>query len=497
MDVFNFKQYLETALAEATPETEAALMAQLEETLATWRAKNHLPSSLDKVMKLMNEINLTGVLPTLPEELAHYHQFKEILTNFIILQQFTLAISRGDLNQSLAVKGRMAGSLRSLQASLRHLTWQTQQIAKGYFSQRVDFMGEFSAAFNHMTASLARTDLELKQAKEAAEAANHAKSIFMATMSHELRTPLHGILGYAQILQLDDTLTASQKEKLAVIEQSGKHLLMLIEDVLDITTIEMGKVEFCPAQFHLPTLLKNISTLMQIQADSRDITFQFEIDYSHLPTMVYGDEKRLRQVLINLLGNAIKFTDRGQVTLRIGIGNQEFSIPNSSKIRFEITDTGIGIAPQDLEIIFRPFQQIGDLNRRAEGTGLGLAICRSFVELMGGELHVTSTLGQGSRFWFDLVLPESDNQPETAPFEQTNKPAVAPNIESMIIPPPELLASLLNSVLIGDIKEIQDKLIELALLDPQFKPFVDEIQRLTKGFQLNKIRSLLEGVGSR
>jgi signal transduction histidine kinase/DNA-binding response OmpR family regulator len=247
----------------------------------------------------------------------------------------------------------------------------------------------------------------LQIAKTAAESANKAKSIFLANMSHELRTPLNAILGYAQLLKRDAGLSERQGTAARTIHQSGTHLLTLITDILDLSKIEAGKFELHPAPFDLRGFLGGIADIIRVRAEEKVLTFTCDAP-PELPDFVLADEKRLRQVLLNLLGNAIKFTDHGQVGLHVSIASRS---GNDAILCFEVRDTGVGIPEDQIEAIFQPFEQVGEVQRRSGGTGLGLSISSKLVELMGSEILVKSKAGAGSSFSFQLAMPIARSQP--------------------------------------------------------------------------------------
>ncbi len=244
-----------------------------------------------------------------------------------------------------------------------------------------------------------RTDEELHRAKEIAEAASTAKSRFVTGMSHELRTPLNSILGYAQILQKDQGMPAHRLEAVSVIRRSGDHLLSLIDGLLDIARIEAGRLRLDRSELQFADFLDQIERMFRLQAEQKGLRFKYEVS-GRLPQAVHADAKRLRQILMNLVGNAVKFTDSGSVTLRVAY-RRELAY-------FDIEDTGPGIAPEDMERIFLPFERGGSEGRNAEGgTGLGLTITRLLIDLMGGDIVARSEPGKGSVFSVRLYLPEA------------------------------------------------------------------------------------------
>lgn len=252
---------------------------------------------------------------------------------------------------------------------------------------------------------------ELAEAKDMAEGASRAKSEFLANMSHELRTPLNGILGYAQILGGDSGLSPHQLEGVQIIRDCGEHLLTLINDILDLSKIEARRLELLMSPFPLEEFLWSLCGVIRMRAEQKGLRFEFVAEPA-LPGTVCLDENRLRQVLMNLLSNAVKFTDKGAVWLRVSACPEAES--SRVVLRFEVEDTGPGIAEAELGRVFEPFEQAGDRLRRFEGTGLGLAISRRLVRAMGGDLLVTSRIGAGSLFFFEISAEASDVETESA-----------------------------------------------------------------------------------
>ena len=252
---------------------------------------------------------------------------------------------------------------------------------------------------------LKRTEADLADAKARAEAANRAKSTFLANMSHELRTPLNAVLGFSRLLKRDPEVTPRQQETLDIIARSGEHLLNLINNVLDMAKIESGRVILEESEVDLPRLLSEIQSLMGVGAVEKGLRFALVHD-PDLPRFVAVDAGKLRQVLLNLVGNAIKYTNAGGVKLRARLSRQDDA--QRARVRFEVEDSGPGISQEDCQRIFFPFVQLGGQAPVQAGTGLGLAICNQYVEIMGGQIGVTSELGKGSVFYFTIpviVLP--------------------------------------------------------------------------------------------
>jgi PAS domain S-box-containing protein len=270
---------------------------------------------------------------------------------------------------------------------------------------------------DHLEELVKERTSELAIAKEIAESANHAKSSFLSSISHELRTPLNAILGYTQILKRKN-LDSETLQGLDIIEKSGKHLLTLITDILDLTKIEAGRMELIPEPIYFSPFLTTILNIIRTRADSKGLQLLYQCD-GDLPQVIISDETRLRQILINLLGNAVKYTDTGSILFQIKCidkypSNPTYNTETMTRLLFSVSDTGTGINQNQMDRLFKPFEQIGDPTHWKEGTGLGLSISRQLVEIMGGELKVKSQPGVGSTFWFEITVPvgNTNNIPE-------------------------------------------------------------------------------------
>lgn len=257
------------------------------------------------------------------------------------------------------------------------------------------------ALISYIAELMRRAQRKAKRAQEEAEAANKAKSVFLSNMSHELRTPLNAILGFSRILNNDSNVTQEQKANLGIITRSGEHLLQLINNILDIAKIESGKIVLEESDTDLYSLLQEVHSLMNVRATEKELDFTSE-QSSDLPRFITVDSGKLRQVLINLVGNAIKYTASGKIIIRTVVVKNEVS--QKVRLRFEVEDTGTGIRLEDREKLFMPFVQIGGRDSKVGGTGLGLTISKQNVELMGGQIGVSGEFNKGSLFYFEIPV---------------------------------------------------------------------------------------------
>ncbi|MEG3924231.1 ATP-binding protein [Microcoleus sp. D3_18a_C4] len=344
-----------------------------------------------KIIKIFQEQQKQAV-----KEGENLNQTEEIVKWGILV--FTLLILTG---QFFLILLPAVWSIKKLQAGVA-------TIREGNLDYRLDIqtgdeVEQLASEFNRMTVKLAESYRDLEAKKDYANAANQAKSEFLANMSHELRTPLNGILGYAQILGRSKVIPEKERHGVNIIHQCGSHLLTLINDILDLSKIEARKLELTPKAIHLPSFLQGVVEICRVRSDQKGINFIYQPD-PNLPTGIETDEKRLRQVLLNLLGNAIKFTDKGSITLKVEAIEPNATMP-LPRLKFQVIDTGVGIASDQVNKLFQAFEQVGDRKRQSEGTGLGLAISQRIVQLMGGEIQVESQLGVGSTFYFEVALP--------------------------------------------------------------------------------------------
>jgi len=307
---------------------------------------------------------------------------------------------------------------------------------------------------------------ELKLLKAEADAANRAKTIFLQTVSHEIRTPMNAILGYAQLMSQDPDLGTTAKANLKIISQSGEHLVALITDVLDMSKIEAGRTEINTARFNFRQLVDYLVSMFRLSAEAKALRLEVLFDGEAVEHVV-ADEGKVRQILINLLGNAIKFTASGLIKLHVTLCRRR---ANQLWLSATIEDTGPGIADEEQGRLFQPFSQMRRGLKVQEGTGLGLAIVRSYARLMGGDITVTSIFGRGSTFQFDIPIESDDLQIDSAPSSQTDATrlrtetaASSPGVKplKLLALPVELINELHHAVQNGE-KDRLDELIRNA-----------------------------------
>ncbi len=380
---------------------------------------------------------------------------------------------------------------------ISQLTTAAEVIAKGQLNRRVeierqDELGTLATAFNQMAYRLKtsfkelehrvrKRTAELNKAKEAAENANQTKDRFLARISHELRSPLNTIISYGKILEENPELMPNRVKGLRIIRESGIHLLNLIEDILDFSKLNARKIEFNPTWLHWESFLNGIVDMVEISATEKQLMFECEV-VGNVATGIWADGKRLRQILLNLLNNAIKFTEQGKVTLKVTVRKQTKAV-GATSLRFAVIDTGVGISPEHLEKIFQPFEQVSLSEQRADGTGLGLAISKQIVELMGSELKVKSKLGIGSTFWFDIKLPVVEVIPKE--LENGSVKALTSSARLVDIIPEELenrpVKALTSSARLVEV--IPEELVEVIPEEPENRP----VKPLALNARKNKI----------
>lgn len=337
---------------------------------------------------------------------------------------------------SLVTARRLSQGLRELIRSGEMLAQEGPQgfthnsIHSSFENSHIEELSNLAKAFNRMAVQLRQSfdvlearvqerTAALQQAKSEAESANQAKSRFLSNMSHELRTPLNSILGFTQVMNRDLSLSATQREQLDIINRSGEHLLGMINDVLDMAKIESGRVDINLSNFDLHRLLDTLESMFSMRLFTKGVALVIERPHN-VPQFINTDEGKLRQILINLIGNAIKFTDQGQIQVRVRfLAALKTEEKSAALLSFEVEDTGIGITPIELSSIFEAFVQskLSTHNSTRIGTGLGLSICREFVQLLGGEIFASSEMGKGSLFQFYIPI-ESASEPIHLPLAQ-------------------------------------------------------------------------------
>ena len=331
---------------------------------------------------------------------------RTILTRVARLAQAVTKVQAGDLSVRASPSAPGRSSPDEIDVLQRGFDTMVERLEK--------LVGELERRVTDRTRDLALAKEAAESAQQRAEAAGLAKTTFLSMMSHELRSPLNGILGFAQLLQLDKGMSERALNGLNIIRQSGDHLLTLINDILDMSKAEAGRMELYPEPVGLAEFLRVVASIVSVRAEQKSLVFTTDIDFD-IPHSVLMDAKRMRQVLLNLLSNAVKFTDQGEVTFRV---RRMAQASRSATLRFEVIDTGVGLSEAQQGRLFRPFEQVGAAERRTDGTGLGLVIAGQLVQAMGSVVQVQSTPGQGSRFWFDVVLPLATRPAEAVVLDE-------------------------------------------------------------------------------
>jgi PAS domain S-box-containing protein len=342
--------------------------------------------------------------------------------------------------------------------------------------------------------TLNEKNAQLELLKSEADAANRAKTVFLQTVSHEIRTPMNAILGYAQLMSQDPDLGATAKANLTIIRQSSEHLVTLITDVLDMSKIEAGRTELNISTFDFPQLVYHLASMFKLSAQAKALQFEVSFDGESVVHVV-ADEGKVRQILINLLGNAIKFTATGLIKLRLTLLRRE---ANQLWLSVTVEDTGPGITQEEQGRLFQPFSQLRRGLKAQEGTGLGLAIARSYARLMGGDITVQSISGRGSTFRFDIPIKSDDQNIEPGPPSMTNAPglrtvmaATPPAVRPLKLAelPVELIDKLQDAVQNGEKDRLDELIHDAGDVDKQAGA---ALQQLADNYEYDLLTRLLE-----
>jgi PAS domain S-box-containing protein len=455
-------------------------------------------------------------LRTLIDMLPMWAWFKDTKSRYLVTNR---ALAQSQQLEADALVGRTDAELQAGAAAQASLAEDAQVMASGertIVEQAVDdaegtrWMEVFKAPVHDEDGSLLGTvgvaqDISARKATEAAREAALAeaerlarlRSDFLAQMSHELRTPLSGILGFADLLQAEAPLNERQERCVRIIQQSGQHLLNLINDLLDMSRIDAGRLELSPMPVQLADYLRGVGEIVAVKAEQKALSLALVLA-PDLPPAVRVDDLRLRQVLLNLLSNAVKFTDAGQVSLRVGLAAGPAS-RQDVRLRFEVQDSGIGMSASQLSKLFQPFEQVGEGARRNGGAGLGLAISQQIVRLMGGDIQVESQPGVGSRFWFELdvalceppMAPAAPGKPAASPRREPAAPAAEAPQPGWTVPPLEELQRLHGLARTGDMRKIREQAQGLEQADPRFAAFAQHLRDLALQFRSQAVSEFI------